>query len=196
MKKTIVLASTLALFFVTSASYAAPCPVSDVNNKGIKCEQKRIEHQRPPMSPEMKAKMEKKKAEFDKKLNLTDEQKAKAEQIRKDGFEKMKPVMDQIKVKKDEIRAIRENGSLTQAEAKTKIDALHKDIMELKIQAKEIRKQNMQDFEAILTDKQKKTLEKMKQEGRKEFAKNHKGKRGPQGHPMPPKHPDVQNPAK
>ena len=109
MKKSIVLASTLALFFVTSATYAAPCPVSDIGNNGIKCEQKRIEHQRPPMSPEMKAKMEKKKAEFDKKLNLTDEQKAKAEQIRKDGFEKMKPVMDQIKVKKDERREIREN---------------------------------------------------------------------------------------
>ena len=104
--------------------------------------------------------------------------------------------MDKSKVKKDESRAIRENGSLTQAEAKTKSDALHKDIMDLKVQAREIRKQNMQDFEAILTDKQKKTLEKMKQEGRKEFAKNHKGKRGPQGHPMPPKHPDVQNPAK
>ena len=103
--------------------------------------------------------------------------KTKAEQIRKDGFEKMKPVMDQIKAKKDEIRTIRENGALTQAEAKAKIDVLHKDIMDLKAQAKEIRKQNMQEFEAILTDKQKKTLEKMKQEGRKEFAKNHKGKK-------------------
>ena len=191
MKK-LVLASTLILCLTVGAANAQPCPLEG-QKPTPKMEQK---CQKPPMSPEMKAKMEQRKAEFDKKLNLTDEQKTKAEQIRKDGFEKMKPVMDKIKVKKDEIRAIRENGSLTQAEAKTKIDALHKDIMDLKAQAREIRKQNMQDFESILTDKQKKTLEKMKQEGKKEIAKNHKGKRGPQGKPMPPKHPDVQNPAK
>ena len=198
MKKSIVLASTLALFFLTSAVQAAPCaPDCDCGCKKdpavqCKCDDKCKCH-KPAMSPEMKAKMEQKKAEFDKKLGLTDEQKTKAEQIRKDGFEKMKPVMDQIKAKKDEIRTIRENGALTQAEAKAKIDVLHKDIMDLKAQAKEIRKQNMQEFEAILTDKQKKTLEKMKQEGRKEFAKNHKGKKigGYKGCPMPPKAPEA-----
>ena len=195
MKK-IVLASTLALFLCTAAVQAAPCaPDCDCGCKGKTPCQKECKCQKPPMTEEqkaeMKAKMEAKKAEFDKKLNLSDEQKAKAEQVRKEGFEKMKPVMEQIKTKKDEIKAIREDGDLTQAEAKAKIDVLHKDIMELKAQAKEIRKQNMQDFEAILTDKQKKTLEKMKQDGRKEFAKNHKAKRHHKGCPMPPQHPDL-----
>ena len=195
MKK-IVLASTLALFLCTAAVQAAPCaPDCDCGCKGKAPCQKECKCQKPPMTEEqkaeMKAKMEAKKAEFDKKLNLSDEQKAKAEQVRKEGFEKMKPVMEQIKTKKDEIKTIRENGDLTQAEAKAKIDVLHKDIMELKAQAKEIRKQNMQDFEAILTDKQKKTLEKMKQDGRKEFAKNHKAKRHHKGCPMPPQHPDL-----
>ena len=194
MKK-IVLASTLALFLCTAAVQAAPCAaVCDCQGKAQTPCSKDCKCQKPPMNPEMKAKMDEKRAEFDKKLGLTDEQKAKSEQIRKDGFEKMKPIMDQIKVKRDEIKTIRENGSLTQAEANAKVQALHKEIMELKGQAKEIRKQNMQDFEAILTDKQKKTLEKMKQEGRKEFAKKHKAKKigGFDGRPMPPHHPAMQ----
>ena len=198
MKK-IVLASTLALFLCTAAVQAAPCaPDCDCQGKAQAPCSKDCKCQKPAMTDEqkaeMKAKMDEKRAEFDKKLGLTDEQKAKSEQIRKDGFEKMKPVMDQIKVKRDEIKTIRENGSLTQAEANAKVQALHKEIMELKGQAKEIRKQNMQDFEAILTDKQKKTLEKMKQEGRKEFAKKHKAKKigGFDGRPMPPHHPAMQ----
>lgn len=198
MKK-IVLASTLALFLCTAAVQAAPCAADcDCQGKAQAPCSKDCKCQKPAMTDEqkaeMKAKMDEKRAEFDKKLGLTDEQKAKSEQIRKDGFEKMKPIMDQIKVKKDEIKTIRENGSLTQAEANAKVQALHKEIMELKGQAKEIRKQNMQDFEAILTDKQKKTLEKMKQEGRKEFAKKHKAKKigGFDGRPMPPHHPAMQ----
>ena len=198
MKK-IVLASTLALFLCTAAVQAAPCAADcDCQGKAQAPCSKDCKCQKPAMTDEqkaeMKAKMDEKRAEFDKKLGLTDEQKAKSEQIRKDGFEKMKPIMDQIKVKRDEIKTIRENGSLTQAEANAKVQALHKEIMELKVQAKEIRKQNMQDFEAILTDKQKKTLEKMKQEGRKEFAKKHKAKKigGFDGRPMPPHHPAMQ----
>lgn len=198
MKK-IVLASTLALFLCTAAVQAAPCAADcDCQGKAQAPCSKDCKCQKPAMTDEqkaeMKAKMDEKRAEFDKKLGLTDEQKAKSEQIRKDGFEKMKPIMDQIKVKRDEIKTIRENGSLTQAEANAKVQALHKEIMELKGQAKEIRKQNMQDFEAILTDKQKKTLEKMKQEGRKEFAKKHKAKKigGFDGRPMPPHHPAMQ----
>ena len=198
MKK-IVLASTLALFLCTAAVQAAPCAADcDCQGKAQAPCSKDCKCQKPAMTDEqkaeMKAKMDEKRAEFDKKLGLTDEQKAKSEQIRKDGFEKMKPIMDQIKVRRDEIKTIRENGSLTQAEANAKVQALHKEIMELKGQAKEIRKQNMQDFEAILTDKQKKTLEKMKQEGRKEFAKKHKAKKigGFDGRPMPPHHPAMQ----
>ena len=198
MKK-IVLASTLALFLCTAAVQAAPCAADcDCQGKAQAPCSKDCKCQKPAMTDEqkaeMKAKMDEKRAEFDKKLGLTDEQKAKSEQIRKDGFEKMKPIMDQIKVKRDEIKTIRENGSLTQAEANAKVQALHKEIIELKGQAKAIRKQNMQDFEAILTDKQKKTLEKMKQEGRKEFAKKHKAKKigGFDGRPMPPHHPAMQ----
>ena len=44
----------------------------------------------------------------------------------------------------------------------------------LKKQAKDLRIKNMQEFESILTDKQKKTLEKMKKEGKKNFKKHHK----------------------
>lgn len=171
MKKSLVMATTLAVLFCAASVHAAPCPLAS-SDEAQKPQMQKIHK---PISPEKKAQMEKRKAEFDKKLNLTEEQKTKAEAIRKDGFEKMKPVMEQMKVKRDEIRAIREDGKLTQAEAKAKIDVIHKDMIELKKQAAEIRKQNMAEFEAILTDKQKKTLEKMKQEGRKDFAKRHNG---------------------
>ena len=135
MKK-IVLASTLALFLCTAAVQAAPCAADcDCQGKAQAPCSKDCKCQKPAMTDEqkaeMKAKMDEKRAEFDKKLGLTDEQKAKSEQIRKDGFEKMKPIMDQIKVKRDEIKTIRENGSLTQAEANAKVQALHKEIMEL-----------------------------------------------------------------
>lgn len=182
MKKSIVMASTLAVLFCAASVQAAPCPMNADKpcDKRPPCSKM---DKRPPMTPEQKAKMEQRRAEFDKKLGLTDEQKAKAKQIREAGFEKMKPVMDAIKAKKEEARAIKENGKLTQEAAKAKLDVIHKDLMELHKKAAEIRKQNMQEFEAILTDKQKKTLEKMKQDGRKEFAKKHKHG----AHPMPKK---------
>jgi len=50
---------------------------------------------------------------------------------------------------------------------------INKDISSLEKQAHEIRKNNMSQFEAILTPSQKKTLKEMKQEGRKKYRENH-----------------------
>lgn len=55
-----------------------------------------------------------------------------------------------------------------------KLAELHKEIRALKRAAHELRMQNMQEFEAILTKKQLKELRKMKEEGRKNFEKRHK----------------------
>lgn len=181
MKKRFLLASALAVVFCATAVNAQPCPIAEVKEPP-KCEK---QFKKPPMSPEMKAQMEKKKAEFDKKLNLTDAQKEQAKQIHKKGFEQIKPVMEQIKIKKEAIKAIKDNGALTQADAKAQIAPLKKELFELHKKAGELRKQNMQEFESILTDKQKKTLEKMKKEGRKDFAKKHKKHHGFKG-PKPP----------
>ena len=178
MKKTIVMVAIMAL--ACTAVNAEPCPIKE--GKKAPCAK---QMQKPQISAEMKAKMDKKKAEFDKKLNLSEEQKAKAEAIRKQGHEEMKPIAQAMKQKHDTINEIRKNDALTQGEARAKIEPLKKELGELHKKAADLRKKNMQEFESILTEKQKNTLEKMKQEGRKEFGKNQRAKHSTPHRPMP-----------
>lgn len=110
---------------------------------------------------------------FEQKLGLTEVQKLKARELRKNGHEKMKPVMDDIRAKKQEAEAVR-NSKLTVEAQEEKLTAIDKDLAVLQKKANEIRKQNMKDFEAILTKDQKKTLKNMKKEGRKNFDKQRK----------------------
>ena len=110
---------------------------------------------------------------FEQKLGLTEVQKLKARELRKNGHEKIKPVMEDIRVKKQEAEAIR-NSKLTTEAKEEKLTVIDKDLDALRKQANEIRKQNMKDFEAILTKDQKKTLKNMKKEGRKNFDKQRK----------------------
>ena len=112
-------------------------------------------------------------AAFEQKLNLTEVQKLKARELRKAGHEKMAPVMKDIKAKKQEAEMIR-NSKLTIEAREEKLTVIDKDLAALQKQAKEIRKQNMKDFESILTKEQKKTLKNMKKEGRKNFEKKQK----------------------
>ncbi|MBQ2871018.1 Spy/CpxP family protein refolding chaperone [bacterium] len=167
MKKTLVLASLLAFTTTTALANAdMPCPMANKANKPP------IEgkFQPPPPNPE---KMAEKRAEFEKKLKLTEEQKAQAKEIRMKGHEAMKPIMEQMKAKKAEFDTVMKDGSITVDEQRQKIAQLHEEMKVLKKQAKELRIKNMQEFESILTEKQKKTLAKMKEEGRKNFKKNH-----------------------
>ena len=110
---------------------------------------------------------------FEQQLGLTEVQKLKARELRKSGHEKIKPVMQEIKAKKQEAEMIR-NSKLTVEAQEEKLTVIDKDLEVLKKQANEIRKQNMKDFEAILTKDQKKTLKNMKKEGRKNFDKQRK----------------------
>ena len=141
----------------------------------------------PPKGPDFK----KRNAEFEKRLNLTEEQKQKADELHKKGFEQMKPIMEDLKAKQKEAFSLKD---ATDEQSVQKREQLKKEINALRQQSKELRKQNMKDFENILTAKQKKELEKIKEEGRKKFEqahKNHphpefKGERGPRpDRPMP-----------
>ena len=125
------------------------------------------------------------KAAFEKRLKLTDEQKAQAKEIHKKGFEKIKPIMDKIELKKEEIEAVKRSSLAPEVQAK-RIVSLRKDIRELKHQAREVQMKNMKEFEAILTDSQKEELKKIKEEGRKKFEKEHKKNM----FSMPPKEPN------
>ena len=129
------------------------------------------------IAPPNRAKMEEQRKaherEFEQKLGLTEAQKVQARELRQQGFAKMKPVMDELHLKKQEAAKVK-NSSLSNEEKEQKLTVLDKDIQELRKKAAEIKKQNMKDFESILGKKQRATLKNMKKEGRENFKKEHR----------------------
>lgn len=176
MKKTFLTLAVLALAFTVPTSvFANETETTPSQNVPI---QKDVvkpmpDFKKPPMQKQY---MEKRKQEFEKRLKLTDEQKIKAKEIQEKSREEMKPIMKQIRLKREEIRKI-ENSFNTDADKKALIEPLRNDVRELNKKAHQMRVQNMKEFEGILTQKQIKELEKMKQEGRKKFEKNMKRQR-------------------
>ncbi len=173
MKKTLITAC--ALLIASSAVMAAePAPV-----KPHQCNCPKCDCQRPPKGPDFK----KRQAEFEQRLKLTDEQKAKAKELREQGFEKMKPLMDKMKEKRAEIEAVKRSRIAVQAQNE-KIEQLKREIGALRNEMHRLRMENMKNFEALLTKSQLKELKKMKEEGRKKFDKEfkkhpHRGEFGP-----------------
>jgi len=132
-------------------------------------EEQKIPNKKMPPNKEQMEKVRKvHEAAFEQKLGLTEVQKLKARELRKSGFEKIKPVVEQIKGKKQEAETIR-RSKLTVEEQEKRLTVIDKELVELQKQASAIRKQNMKDFESILTKDQKKTLKKMKKDGRAKF---------------------------
>lgn len=178
MKKSLIIASAL-IFAASTAVFAQEAATQPVNNPPTKCD-----CQRPPKGPDF----QKRHAEFEKRLKLTDEQKAKAKELRQQGFEKMKPIMDKIKEKRAEIEAVKLSRISVQAQNE-KIEQLKKEIGALKQEMHRLRMENMKSFEALLTKSQLKELKKMKEEGRKKFDKEFKNhehpKFGPEFGPRP-----------
>ncbi len=204
MKKTLIMASAI-LFAMSGAVFAADntpvhplpnkpvqvCPVPKCNcgNPNCTCEKGKCNCKDPKCTcnkTQKGAEFAKRAAEFENRLKLTDEQKAKAKEIRQKGMEEIKPVMEKIKEKNAEIDAVIASKIAPQ-EQKVKLDGLHKELAALKREAHELRVKNMKEFESILTKKQQKELTKMKEEGRKNFAKKHKHMRphigGPEHRP-------------
>lgn len=169
LKKSLIMASIL-MFASASVCFAdtkAPC---NCGKPQCNCPQKApCNCQRPPKGPDFA----KRKAEFEKRLKLTDEQKAKAEAIRKKGMEQMKPLMVKLQEKKGQIEGIKQS-KLLERDKQAQIEQLQKEITALKRGMHELRMQNMKEFESLLTAKQLKELKKMKDEGRKKFEKEHK----------------------
>ena len=111
------------------------------------------------------------------KLKLTDVQKAKLDANQKASREKIKPIFNKLKENKTRIDVIKASTTMTEDQKVQKIMAIKKENKELKKQANEIREADMKYFESILTAKQKKTFEKMKQDQIKKMEqarKNHK----------------------
>ncbi len=176
MKKVLIL--TCALCVIAGASYAnEPMKKPDFAKKCA------VTKQVPPNPEQMKNIKKAHEAAFEQKLGLTEVQKLKARELRKTGHEKIKPVISDIKAKKQEAEAIRQS-KLSIQEQEAQLTVIDKDINELQKQAQKIRKQNMKDFESILTRDQKKTLKNMKKEGRKNFEESRRQLPPPPCKPM------------
>lgn len=117
---------------------------------------------------------------FEKRLNLTDKQKVKAREIRIKGHEKMKPVMERIAMKKQEAIMVK-MSRIAIRDQEERLAVIDAEIKDLEKKANEIRKQNMKEFESILTRKQRQILKEMKKEGRQRYQAEH-----PDGKPMMP----------
>lgn len=166
MKKFLIM--TCAICVMAGAANAA----NDTAVKVEKFQRPQIEGKAPSAEQMQKIRRAHENA-FEQKLGLTEVQKLKARELRKSGHAKMEPVIKDIKAKKQEAEMVR-NSKLTVEAQEEKLTVIDKDLAELQKKAAEIRKQNMKDFEAILTKDQKKTLKNMKKEGRKNFDKHRK----------------------
>lgn len=183
LKKTLIMASVL-MFASASVCLADTKPPCNCGKPQCNCAKKApCNYQKPPKGPEFA----KRNAEFEKRLKLTEEQKVKAEAIRKKGAEQIKPLMTKLHEKKGEIEGIKKS-KLLERDKQAQIEQLQKEIVALKRGIHELRMQNMKEFESILTSKQLKELKKMKDEGRKRFEKEHKKNLCPPFGPNAPRH--------
>ncbi len=101
------------------------------------------------------------------KINLTDEQKAKADKIREFSRQKTKPLRREIHDLENKIWEIREDDNLSFEQKHEKIEPLKEQIYNLQEKSQKIIKEDIKEFRAILTEEQKQTLE--------NFKKQHKG---------------------
>ncbi len=126
----------------------------------------------PPHPPHITGEeMAQKEAAFEKRLGLTDEQKQQAKELRMQGHEKIKPVIEKIKAREQEAQLVK-NSKLAPAAQEEKLHSIYSDIKSLRKEAHDIRVENMKNFEDILNAEQKKTLKEMRQEGKREYNKN------------------------
>lgn len=171
MKKSLFIAGlATALMMSASLSYAATTNTTDVKP------QQKYEKKFQQKDCKCKKDIKNRKPNLDERLNLTEEQKQKAHDLRMDGHKKMKPVFDKIAAKKAEIKKV-EESNISQDKKDKKIQSLKNDIKTLRQEAKKIRIDNAKQFEAILTPEQKTEFEKIKQEGREKAKGHHKMKK-------------------
>lgn len=121
-----------------------------------------------------KEEMEKKRAEFEKRLNLTEEQKNYIEINKEKDREKIKPIIKKIHKKRIDYMMLETNQEIDEESKIKQKKELKNEIKELKLQADNCRKENMKNFEAILTEEQKIEFEKIKAEQKQEMEKRRK----------------------
>ena len=107
------------------------------------------------------------------RLNLTDDQKAKIKTIRQSFMESNKPLFDQMKAKRQELRQASEGGTFNEALATQKLT----EAAGLEAKLMGARFQLHQQMLSVLTPEQKTQLDQLKAQ----FKTNHGGRRGQGG---------------
>lgn len=113
-------------------------------------------------------KFQERRMELKNELNLTEEQAAKAKQLREQSREKMKPYFDQIKTERSKLKQMRESNASQEELAKQR-----EKVADLMKKAKEIHKQNLESFESILTSEQKAKFEANRKKRMEEMKNKH-----------------------
>ena len=104
---------------------------------------------------------------FDR-LNLTDDQKAKMQQIRESFAERNKPLLEQLRTKRQELRQASEGGTFNEALATQKLTEMAG--LQAKLMGERFKLH--QEMQSVLTAEQKTQLEQMKAQ-----FKDHRGPR-------------------
>jgi len=171
MKKTLILTAIIALTATTAlagdttTTKTSDCTKCNVQKEG-QMPPRGMNHKRPPM-------------DFEKRLNLTDAQKAKVKKQREADRAKIDPIRKQIQEKKQAKFEIIKKYEEKDAD----LIKLNKEIKALKDKEHKIMEDNRKAFESILTKDQKAELEKIKSEhAKKGFEKRCPAFEG-QGHP-------------
>lgn len=157
MKKIFILTLLILCTQVFSETFAVPCGNTDTDK---------------PSQEQLLERRKAREAAFEQKLGLTEAQKIKAKELRAQGREKMKPVMDEIRAKKQEAKMVKMSRMAVQMQEE-KLAVIDKELKVLEKKARAIKKQNMRDFESILTLEQRRILKQMKKDGRRNFEQHH-----------------------
>ncbi|MDR1168977.1 MAG: Spy/CpxP family protein refolding chaperone [Heliobacteriaceae bacterium] len=189
LKKTLILASVVTFAAVTAA-YAGeagkPCDCDcDCKKPEVNCLKKGPQFDEAKKA-EFKAEMQKRQEEFETRLKLTAEQKEQWRSLREQEHEDIAVLVKKLEAKKAEIEKVT-SSKLSQAAKDAKIEKIRAEKEAVKAQIKEIREKGRTEFEAILTPKQKKELEKIKLEGKKKFEERQKAKGCKKAFPKPEK---------
>ena len=99
---------------------------------------------------------------LDEELNLTEAQKQQARQNRINGRKEMKPIMDEIRSKKESVLDIMDSD-LSDEKKQEQLKTIQAEIKALHKKANTVREKNMKAFEKILTKEQKAKFEQIKQ---------------------------------
>lgn len=110
---------------------------------------------------------------FFKQLNLTDDQKAKMKEIRASFAERNKPLREQLRAKRQELRQANEGGTFNEALATQKLTEMASLQAKLMGQGMSLR----QEMLAVLTPEQKTQLEQQKAQFKANRAERQHGRR-------------------